>query len=388
MERIVSVFLVCAALSGLAAGPAPAEGYLTTVGEGADTIAVVVVRGVPYEMGHAFGALMKDEVAGCMGGYLAYARASGSPLYSNESLDAAWASVAPHTDQRFKDELRGLADGSGVPMEELIRAHMIPVVSPYACSGVAVWNEATANGNLYQIRNLDFTMDAGLQNYPVVVVYLPRRGLPHANVTFAGCIGCNTGMNAAGIALSEKGASPDDDMPYDLNGEHFMTLFRDMLYDADSLETAVRLVQDSPRIKKYRFYIGDGQGKKAVKIKAYAPNLTIWADNDPTDEVAPNILKNAIYYTMNNQAAFAHLTQNYGKYDAETMVALSRLVADEDGNLLNVVYDATALEFRVAYAEGAATAATRPYVALRLGDFLDYRPEGAVKTVGPPDRTQ
>jgi len=70
------------------------------------------------------------------------------------------------------------------------------------------------------------------------------------------------------------------------------------------------------------------------------------------------------------------------------MVALSRLVADEDGNLLNVVYDATALEFRVAYAEGAATAATRPYVALRLGDFLDYRPEGAVKTVGPPDRTQ
>ncbi|MGI6460771.1 MAG: C45 family autoproteolytic acyltransferase/hydrolase [Candidatus Hydrogenedentales bacterium] len=387
MERIAKSYLVLFVLVGLVAAPVLAEGYLTTVGDGADAISVVVVRGTPYEMGHAFGTLMRDEVAACMGGYLAYARQSGVPLYSDESLDAAWAAVAPHTDQRFKDELRGLADASGVSMEELIRAHMIPVVSSYSCSGVAVWDEATANDNLYQIRNLDFTMNAGLQDFPVVVVYLPEQGLAHANVTFAGCIGCNTGMNVAGIALSEKGASPRSDMPYDINGEHFMMLFRDILYDAGDLETAVRLVQESPRIKKYRFYIGDGQGKKAVKIRAYAPDLDIWPDNDPTDEVAPNILKNVIYYTMNNQAAFTHLTENYGTYDIESVIALSRLVADDDGNLLNVVYDATALEMRVAYAEGLATAATRPYVALRLRDYLNYNPEGAVKTAETPKQT-
>lgn len=388
MVRAPKRYLTVVLAGILVSLPAMTEGYLTSAGEGADALAVAVVKGTPYEMGHAFGSLMKEETAACMGGYLAYARASASPLYSNESLDAAWASIAPHTDQRFKDELRGLADGSGVPMEELIRAHMIPVVSPYACSGVAVWNEATANGNLYQIRNLDFTIDAGLQDYPVVVVYLPDKGLAHASVTFAGCIGCNTGINAAGIALSEKGASPRDDMPYSLEGEHFMTLFRDILYDANSLEEAVGMVRASPRIKKYRFYIGDGQDKKAVKIKAYAPALEIWADNDPTDEVAPNVMENAIYYTMNDDAAYARLKEHYGKHDAESMIALSRLLADDDGNLLNAVYDATGLEFWVAYAEGTATAATRSYVRLRLADYLAYHPKGAANTAAKPQRSE
>jgi hypothetical protein len=216
-------------------------------------------------------------------------------------------------------------------------------------------------------------------------VYLPDEGLAHANVTFAGCIGSNTGINAAGIALSEKGASPRDDMPYDLDGEHFMTLFRDILYDAESLDDAVNMVKAAPRIKKYRFYIGDGEAKQAVKIKAYAPDLDIWGDNDSTDEVAPNVMENAVYYTMNDEATFAHLKEHYGKYDAESVIALSRLVADDDGNLLNVVYDATDLEFWVAFAEGTATAATRPYVRLDLNEYLEYDPANAGKTAGEPE---
>ena len=49
------------------------------------------------------------------------------------------------------------------------------------------------------------------------------------------------------------------------------------------------------RIKKYHFVVGDGAHKKAVKMLAHAPDLVIWTDNDPTDELAPNVLKDVVY---------------------------------------------------------------------------------------------
>ena len=367
------------AVAMLVAFGAFGEGYRTEVGSGPDIISLIVVKGTPYEMGYAFGELMKDEVSLGMGGYLDYAQSSGAEIYTDEYLDKAWAMTSPNVDERFKEELRGLADGSGVSLERLIRGHMVPVVSDYACSGVAVWDGATKDGHLYQIRNLDFTMDAHLQDYPAIVVYLPNEdvGIPHMNITFAGCIGCNTGINAEGIALSEKGASPKDDQPHDLDGEHFMTYFRQILYDAHSLDEAVTIVKNAKRIKKYRFYIGDGQDKKAVKIKAYAPDMLVWADNDPVDEVAPNVIENAIYYTMNDEAAFAHLTENWGNYDENSMIELSRLLATKNGNLLDVVYDATDLECWVAFAEGMSPASSRRYVPVNFKDYLTYDPVAA-----------
>ena len=59
---------------------------------------------------------------------------------------------------RFKEELRGLAEGSGEPLVLMQRVHMIAVISEYSCSGVAIWGSATRNGHLYQIRNLDYSL--------------------------------------------------------------------------------------------------------------------------------------------------------------------------------------------------------------------------------------
>ncbi len=128
-------------------------------------IPVVVVSGTPYEMGFQLGQATKDEVSKCMLGFLDLGQQSDEK-YSDANLDDAWERMLPYIDNRFIEELKGLADGAEVSLDKLRRAHMIPVVSSFACSGVAVWGDATANGDLYHIRNLDFTMDAHLQDYP------------------------------------------------------------------------------------------------------------------------------------------------------------------------------------------------------------------------------
>ena len=50
----------------------------------------------------------------------------------------------------------------------------------------------------------------------------------------------------------------------------------------------------------------------AAKILVSSPDevkLTIWQDNDKTDEVSPNIKENVCYYTMDNEAAYKFLTE-------------------------------------------------------------------------------
>lgn len=384
MRRFCGVLLL--AISILSPASAAAfECYRTSVGSGDDEIPVVVVGGTPYEMGRAFGRLMKDEVKQCILGWVTPAQLGLPEQYGDAALDAAWDAIKPYTHERFEQELKGVADGSGVPYEVLRRAHMIPVVSSHACSGVAVWADATKDGHLLQLRNLDFTTDAGLQDYPAVVVYVPKKGIPHVNVTFAGYVGSHTGMNAEGVVLGEKGESPQKEYPYKLNGVHFSTLFRDMLYEADDLDDVVEMIKSAQRIKRYYWYVSGGKGpdQRAVKIKVTTPDrvgLHIWTDNDKTDELAPRVFKNAIYHTMDNVVAFKDLKANWGNYDPDKMISLSRAVASQGGNLCNVVYDATTLELWVAIAQKEKLAYTQPYVKVRMKDYLDPNkvPPGAV----------
>ena len=362
--------LVCwAALLFVVPAWVRADGYRTSVGSGDAEIPVVVVRGTPYEMGLALGKLTAPEARSLVDGFLSLVQADGSPRFADAALDAAWEAIRPHTSARFQEELSGLADGAGIPFERVRRAHMVPVVSDYACSSLAAWGDATKHGHLYQTRNLDWILAARAHDRPCLVVYLPDRGIPHVNVSFAGYIGVNTGMNAQGIVLSEMGDSPGRDYPFDLDGTHFTTLFRDILHEADSLDRAVAMIRDAKRIKKYHYVIGDGDAPAAVKIKAHAPDLVIWGDDDPADELAPNVLPRVVYQDE-GRGAFAPLKAAWGKIDETVMKDTSCAIPIKGGNVLSVVYDATDRELWVSYAKGDAEAYTRPFVHLKLADYL------------------
>ncbi len=338
-------------------------------------IPVVVVSGTPYEMGYQLGQATKEDVKKCMLGFLEMGQKS-SEKYSDANLDDAWNKMLPYIDKRFIEELKGLADGAEVSLDKLRRAHMMPVVSSYACSGVAVWGDATVNGDLYQIRNLDFTMDAHLQDYPVIVVYKPKEGIPHIQTSFAGYIASHSGMNAKGVVLGEKGASPSSEYPYNYDGIHFSLLFRTMLYDTNNLEEALDMIKSAKLIKRYFLYIGDGKKETmgaaiAVVTTPDEVKLSIYRDNEKPDGISLKVMDNCIYYTMHNDIAYADLSLNKGKFDAEKMINLSKSVASKGGNLLNVVYNASTLEMWVAYANGLSDAANSEYIHVNMNDYLN-----------------
>jgi hypothetical protein len=249
--------------------------------------------------------------------------------------------------------------------------HAVPLLMPYSCSSIAVWGQATVDGHLYQSRNLDWSLDVGAHEVPLIVVYLPNSGTPHVVPTFAGMIGAHTGMNACGIVLSEMGDASAKEAPYQVHATHFTTFFRTLLYDSDSLTRVLEIFQQQDHTKRYHYVFGDGRNELgAVKILAHwslppEERLRIWRDNDPTDEFAPQILP-CVVYNDEGRGAFPYLRDGYGQWDAEKVIALANRIPIKGGNVENVVYDATSLKLWVSYAAGTEEAYLRPYVPLDL----------------------
>jgi len=338
--------------------------------QGDRRIPVAVVAGDPYQMGRQLGRLMRKEIRALLSEILPKFKAA--LRISDAELARVWETTAAYTDDRVEQELLGLAEGSGAPLAQLHQVQCLPLLMPYSCSSVAVWGKASADGHLYQTRDLDWNLEAGAHEFPAAVVYLPRNGLPHVTLTFAGFVGANCGMNAAGIVLAEMGDSPAREAPYNLRAPHFSAWFRTVLYDADSLSRALALFRAQPMTKRYHFVFGDGRAeRRAVKIRAHSPEpagrrALVWKDNDPSDELAPNVLPNVVYQDE-GRGAFPFLKARWGRLDAPAMIELANRLPIRGGNVLDVVFDGTGLRLWFSYAHGEKEAYQMPYCFLDLG---------------------
>jgi len=377
--RLSVVLLVLAALPCLAA--APITGRTWTIGWGQDTIQVIEVWGTPYQMGYAHGRLVRADLAAYYERFLS--TIMGQLGVKGEDLDAAWEQMSPYIAPEFKEEMRGLADGAGVSLRQVRWMHVIADVSwlpplHYQCSSFAAWGKAVPDGHLYQMRALDYWMDAHVQDKPALILYRPDRGYPFVNVAWIGYLGVVTGMNSQGIALSEIG---DDFGPEHerMNAEPWLFTARRMMQYTASLDEAVALVRNARRISSYDYLIGDGRRRQARQLCTAADIFREYGWQEPPHKAAP--LEDVIYLSMSvlrddyNRrmrerlaADYGHITYRTACYDAMPVI--------ETGCLHAVAMDATDLVLWVANAEGPeGPAYNRPYIRFDLAAAL-RRPVG------------
>lgn len=362
------------------------SGYRTAVTNGSVVVPVVVVAGTPYQMGWQFGQWMRDEIRTFVPAVLAgFKKELG---VDDAVMDDVWAATAGYTDDRVEQEILGVANGAGLPVRMLQHAHCLPLLMPYSCSSIAAWGSATVDGHLYQTRNLDWSLDAGAHEFPVLLVRLPAAGRAHVTPTFAGVVGAHCGMNSAGIVLAEMGDSSRKEAPYAVHAPHFTAWFRTMLYDAGSLTEAMEVFQRQGQTKRYHFVFGDGlTERKAVKIRTDsrvrgADQVQVWKDDDGSDELAPNVLS-CVVYQDEGRGVFPRLQRARGKLDGPAMIEMANSIPIQGGNVMNAVFDATALRVWVSYARGQEEAYQRPYVFLDLAT-LDANRDGVADFVAKP----
>lgn len=360
-------------------------GTIETAGDGADQITLVHVGGTRYQMGYWYGRLLADQIASCWHTFSSFISADFS--FTEEAFDTAihrmWKS-AYFDVVAWEDELRGAADGcvdAGHPevtFRDFQKMLVLPDMSETGCGLYALWGAATADGSLYQLRNLDWIMGSGIEDYPVVAVYHPVDGRVHATVGFAAPLGAATGgINQDGLAVSEiMGYFCDDE---GLDGIPFPVLLRDVLYHDTTLSAALARMHSATRTNQYHYCIADPKAPdpKGRLLFTSAPRFDAYGDETVVEHPCPGLdpyharLEDVIYWKGHagggNMNLYNAISARYGTIDAAKAIE----IAQADGvssTLVSIVYHNTAKEFWVAYANGMDPAQNQQYVHFTLGE--------------------
>ena len=109
-------------------------------------VKVLHVSGTNYEIGYQHGSLLKEETRQNIRAFLNYTDAS------YEQLIDIWNIMKNYIPQEYIEEYQGIADGAGIPFNDLVAGYMTIVWSDIACFGISAWGSATKNGRLYHLR--------------------------------------------------------------------------------------------------------------------------------------------------------------------------------------------------------------------------------------------
>ena len=356
------------------------KGFLEEV----DGHLVVHVTGTPYEMGFQHGRLLRDRVH-AVARHLLDVKAKDMSM---EWAGVKFASPVPIIQgiqllqQRFipewyDEELRGVAEGSGVPLADIRVCNFIPEL--FHCSGFAVSGAATANGLTYHGRVLDYGCDWRLQEHPVLVVARPDGKIPFVNVTYAGFIGSVTGMNAERISVGEMGGGGLGNS----QGVPKAILIREVHHGAGTLADAVAVFRDSPRTCEYFYVIADGKTGEAVGMEAGADTFHLVAMGEAAERL-PHAVEDAVLLSAGDryELLVERVRAAHGEIDAAAAIALMDRPVSMQSNLHNVLFETSTGRFWVAHAspEGRPAAEQR-YRGFDLRDLLAREPASTAPDV-------
>jgi len=186
-----------------------------TINEG---IHILKLSGTHYEMGFNHGYLLAPEIINVFTHFGFWIAAEtkqdyGKLIRRQELFD--WG--------EYEEELKGMLDGlrAALPKEKLIVSPpgqtarpieladlkignsmgdlMIDIIS---CSSFSIWGAGRKDGSALLARNFDWLTDPQntIMNHQAIISYDPADGARWVNVTFAGDIGCISGMNEYGIS--------------------------------------------------------------------------------------------------------------------------------------------------------------------------------------------
>ncbi len=359
-------------------------GHVEYIGDDDNRITVLYVTGTPYEMGYEHGQLLASQVRGTIrdveagaNKFLPKAMRESKLLTKrdekeiiDEFLDRAWHLMARYAPQEDLEEMRGLADGSGLPLDVIHRMHAIPDTGETSCSGLVAKGSATRDGHVYQLRILDYGANFNLQRRPLITVYQPttKNANPYVSIGWIGFVGVISGVNEKGVALSEMGfGNPPGET---LAGEPMPFLLKNVLRYANTAEEGAAIIRAARRTNSYVYFLGDKHNSPIGMITSAQHCVAYSANDRDTLEVGNKKLPqfHDVVYGGHYEDKQAQLVRDMqGKVDVDSIKELARQIAMKS-NLQTVIYDLTADKIWVANRKENVRAADRSYVEFSLAD--------------------
>ena len=277
---------------------------------------VVHLKGTPYERGYQHGSLLKEQIERNISTYIDRVK---SPVPGRlEQFSKSIPTLLSYVPQHFMEEMKGVADGSGVALNKIIMLNLFPEM--FHCSGFTVSGKASKKGEIYHVRVLDYSIGKNLQSTAVLQVVEPNEGVAFLNVSYAGFIGTVTGMNLEKICIGEIGG-----LGYgSWEGVPMAFLLRDLLQYTTSLNQIREKLQNTPRTCEYYYVFSDGKTNDSLGVYATATELDFITAGEPYAVRAPSELpQDGSALTANEVENTQYQTFHFDKQGR--LVSLSRL---------------------------------------------------------------
>jgi len=348
-------------------------GWLETIGG----YPVLHLKGTPYEMGYQHGALLKEAATRNLGNIVQMMTerelvklgpVAIRPRDAVRSIEAVQRKYVPTA---YYEEIAGLAAGSQQKYEEVQTANFLPEL--FHCSGFAIMNSATEDGTLYHGRVLDYAVDWGLQEHAVIIVTEPKDGIPFVNVSYAGFVGCVTGMNVEHVSIGEMGGGGIGHW----TGVPMAWLVRQALQQGHSLEEAISVFEKSRRTCQYFYVVADGETNEAVGMEASWNRFEVIRAGEKHALLPEPVADCALLSAGDRYRELVRRAkEGHGKFTAESALRLMDRGVAMKSNLHNVLFEPKTTRFWVSNAgPDKQPAAERPYRAFQLTELLDRRPD-------------
>lgn len=378
--------------------------YLIQAPDNTTALTIVALNGSWYDIGFAYGQLMKAEINDILPGTIAYmvnqtdlwldSIKANMPFYlkwipnlltlSTHDLLLALLGLqhdftAHYTPQRFTDQLKGIAAGAGVDQDLLTKVNLIPELIRASCSMTGVWGPASIDTKLVQLRALDWDYQAYLARYPTAAIYFPEEAGSNnfATFGFAGFVGAISGYSTKN-AISEKYWYPPSKDPKSELGEPFAYILRDILQFGQDLQSSVDIVFNASRTCNIHVGIGSKADNSFEGLRINFDTVEIYNDKNFTNYTAAHPQMDGIMFwnkdlvQPSDDPCFGSILQgNYGKIDAEVLYRQAAPI-HQTGDTMVVVYD---FENETVYYAGSDPVAgiqayLRPLVKLNMAELL------------------
>ncbi len=210
---------------------------------------ILELSGSPRELGLRHGQVLAREIRVLRRALLTYlARISlfaGSlPVYG--LLLFLGRRFRPHIPRRFREEMAGVAAGAGVGLGLILLINVLDDLGNNCprCSALAAGGKHTPDGSYLLGRNLDYPLFTEVMvRHQTLFLLEPAQGLPLASLSWPGYVGVCTGMNRAGVALSQLTAMSLD---RSLRGIPAALRFRQALEGGADVRTVASLILQAP----------------------------------------------------------------------------------------------------------------------------------------------
>ncbi|XVH33478.1 C45 family autoproteolytic acyltransferase/hydrolase (plasmid) [Haloferacaceae archaeon DSL9] len=227
----------------------------------------ITLSGTARERGLDHGEAFADEIRRNVETYLTRFAYHGADEKTVRAQAAEFVPQIEEWNRAYAEELRGIADGSGVPLEEitllnvryevLYAAYSNEAAGVDGCTSFGLLPEATANDHTYVGQNWDWA--ASIADTLIVTEVRQESGSDHIAVTEAGIVGGKMGVNERGIGLAVNGlVSPaDGESPF---RKPFHVRCREVL-SADRFDAALEPLIATPRACSANFVVGHADGE-------------------------------------------------------------------------------------------------------------------------------